>query len=234
MKDPLYLKDCYLKEWKTKVVSADKKFIVLEDTAFYPNAGGQPFDTGIIKKDGKEFRVVFVGKFSGKISHEVDQEGLKEGDEVECSVDWDRRYIHMRYHTAAHVLSAIINHETGAMMTGNQISAEKTRIDFSLEDFDREQIKSFEDKANDVIKKSLEVKTLFMPRDEVLKDQSLAKLAKGFPDNIKTFRVVDIVGFDKQACGGTHLKNISEIGKITVTKIDNKGANNRRVYFVME
>lgn len=235
MKEPLYLKDCYLREWKTRVAEANGKYIVLEETAFYPNSGGQPFDTGTMKRsDGKEFNVVFAGKFGGKISHEVDHEGLMEGDEVECSIDWDRRYIHMRYHTAAHVISGVIHQETGAMITGNQISADRTRIDFSLENFDRERLTDFERKSNEIIKRGLDVKTLFLPREEVLKDPALGKLAKGFPESIKTFRIVDIRGFDRQACGGTHIRNTSEIVGLRVTKAENKGANNRRVYFVLE
>ena len=236
MKDPLYLKDCYLRNWKTRVNSCRGKFIVLEDTAFYPKSGGQPWDTGTIKRisDGKAFRVVYTGKFSGEISHEVDNEGLRPGDEVECDIDWERRYLFMRYHTAAHVLSGLIYKETGAIITGNQISEDKTRIDFSLDDFDREQIMSFEERANTLIREAKPVNFLFLPRDKALKDPDLVRLAKGMPRDIGVFRVVEIEGFDKQLCGGTHLRNIKEIGSLKILKLDNKGKNNRRVYFVVD
>lgn len=233
--ESLYLNDCYLKEWEAEVVRADKKFIVLDRTAFYPNAGGQPWDEGeIVRTDGGLFKIVFVGKFGGDISHEVDREGLQAGDKVKCRVDWDRRHVFMRYHTAAHIISAVVNKETGAMITGNQIGLDKTRFDFSLENFDRELIQSYEKKANDIIKKSLPVSTKFMPREEVLRDPDLVKLAKGMPDSIQTFRIVDIEGFDRQACGGTHVKNTGEIGTLKILRLENKGKNNRRMYFTLQ
>ena len=97
-----YMDESYMKEFDTIVKSVkDNKYVVLEDTIFYPTSGGQPNDTGkLIREDGEEFPVVYVGKFDGNISHEVSKEGLKEGDKVKCVIDWDRRYKHMRYHTA--------------------------------------------------------------------------------------------------------------------------------------
>lgn len=236
MKEPLYLRDSYLKAWKTKVKSANGKFVVLEDTGFYPKSGGQPWDTGTMSRssDGKTFKVVFAGKFSGEISHEVDQEGLQAGDEVECGIDWPRRYLFMRYHTASHVLSGLLFKETGAMITGNQIGDDKTRIDFSLDEFDRELFQGFEDKANQVIQEAHPVQYLFLKREEAMKDPELVRLAAGMPEEIKEFRVVDIQGFDKQFCGGTHIKNTSEIGRLRIVGMDNKGKSNRRVYFSLE
>ena len=235
MKEPLYLRDCYLKSWKTVVKSAKGKFIVLEDTGFYPKSGGQPWDTGIIKaKDGKSFKVVYVGRFSGEISHEVNQGGLKEGDEVECEIDWPRRYLFMRYHTASHVLSGLIYRETGAMITGNQIGEDRTRVDFSLEDFDRELFRGFEEKANSIAREAHPVNFLFMSREAAMRDPELVRLARGMSPDIKEFRVVDIEGFDRQFCGGTHLKNTSEMGRLRIVGMENKGKANRRVYFSLE
>ncbi|MBL7206200.1 MAG: alanyl-tRNA editing protein [Candidatus Aenigmarchaeota archaeon] len=234
MLEVLYLKDCYLKNWKAKVVKADKKFIVLDQTAFYPNGGGQPWDEGTIKKDGEEFKVVFAGKFSGNISHEVDKEGLKEGDEVECELNWDRRYLFMRYHTAAHVLSEVIHKETGARITGNQMAEDKSRIDFNLENFDREKMKGFEEKVNEIIKKELPVKLYFLSKEDALKDPNLFSLKDMMPPEAKEWRIVEIEGFDKKACGGTHLKNISEIGEIEIIDLKNKGKDRRRVYFKLK
>jgi misacylated tRNA(Ala) deacylase len=236
MKEPLYLRDSYLKDWKTRVRSVNGKYVVLEDTGFYPASGGQPWDTGKMKRvsDGTVFKVVYVGKFSGEISHEVDQEGLKAGDEVECEIDWDRRYLYMKYHTASHVLSGLIYKETGAMITGNQIGEEKTRVDFSLDEFDRELIMSFGDRANQIIQEAHPVNFLFKSREDVMKDPDLLRLARGMPEEIREFRIVDIEGFDKQVCGGTHLKNTSEIGRLKIVGLENKGKSNRRVYFSLE
>lgn len=238
MSEILYLKDCYLKTCEATVKKvSDGKFVVLDRTCMYPNSGGQPYDTGkMIRSDGKEFKVVYVGKFSGEISHEVENspgEELKPGDKVRCEVDWDRRYIHMRYHTACHVLSGVINEKTNALITGNQIAAEKTRIDFSLETMDREMLPIFEKEANQIIKGNHPVVFDFISREEALKKPHLAMLAKGLPEN-ETIRVVKIGDFNEQACGGTHLKNTSEIGVIKIVDFVNKGKNNRRVYFRLD
>ncbi len=237
MEEALYLKNSYLKEWEAQVVSVNQeKYIVLDKTAFYPNSGGQPYDTGTITKisDGKTFRVVYVGKFSGKISHEVDKEGLQEGDKVKCNIDWDRRYILMRLHTAAHVISEVINKETGAMITGNQLDTGKCRIDFSVDEFDREKLKGYEKIANEIISKNIDVTYEFKSREDVLKDPNMTKLAKGLeglPKEVKILRIVRIGDFDYQADGGTHVKNTKEIGKIEFIDFVNKGKNNRRIYF---
>jgi len=230
----LYFKDCYLKEWDTKVKSVSKgKYIILEKTAFYPDSGGQPYDTGtIITENGQEYKVVYVGKFSGEVSHEVDKEGLKVGDKVKCKIDWERRHIFMRYHTASHVLDKVIFDDCGANITGNQIALDKTRIDFPLEDFTEEKVKDFEKKANGIIQKNVPIELELLPREHAEKKYpDLFRLAKGFPDEIKEIRTVTLKNLDTQACGGTHVKNTSEIGKIEIFKRENKGKNNRRIYF---
>jgi len=231
------LKDCYLKEFEATVSSVkDGKFVVLDKTAFYPKSGGQPHDTGkmVRESDSKEFKVVFCGKFSGEISHEVDQEGLQEGDKVKCSIDWDRRYLFMRYHTASHVLAAAIEHETGALITGNQIGEDKTRIDFSLEEMDREKMMAMESKVNEIVDRGLPVKFSFMPREEAEENPRITKLAKGLPPAVKVLRIVEIRDFDINACGGTHLANTKEIGRIRIVDLVNKGKNNRRIYFTLQ
>ncbi|NQU98465.1 alanyl-tRNA editing protein [Candidatus Woesearchaeota archaeon] len=231
MADALYLDDSYLKEFDASVKKANGKFIVLDNTGFYPNSGGQPWDEGVMKTDNDEFKVVFVGKFGDDISHEVDKEGLKDGDKVHCVIDWERRYKLMRMHTSAHIVSTLIHNETGALISGNQLGLDKTRIDFSLEDYDREKMVEYIKQANDVIKKNLEVKWYFLPREEALSIPSVVKLAGALPPAIDTLRIVEIGDFDTQADGGTHVKNTSEIGELEFLKADNKGKNNRRVYY---
>lgn len=234
MEQALYLNDSYMKEFEAGVVSVkDEKYIVLDKTAFYPASGGQPYDTGTIirKSDNKEFKIVYAGKFSGQISHEVSEPGLQQGDAITGKIDWERRYKLMRHHTAAHIVSQVIHKDTGALITGNQLDLEKSRIDFNVENFNREIASNYVQKANEVIKRNLEVKFYTLPREEVDKREELLKLAKGLPPQIKKVRIVEIGDFDKQADGGTHVKNTSEIGEIEFIKCDNKGANNRRIYF---
>ncbi len=225
-----------MKEFEAKVVSItkggeNKFFIVLDKTAFYPNSGGQPHDTGKIVKDGIEYPVVYVGKFSGKISHEVSKEGLKEGDSIKGIIDWDRRYALMRMHTAAHIISEVFHRDSGALITGNQLDMDKSRIDFSLENFDREKMSGYFAKANEIVNKNLNVKTYFLPREEAMKIENITKLANVLPPNVKELRIVEIESFDTQADGGTHVKSTKEVGKVEFLKAENKGKNNRRVYF---
>lgn len=231
----LYMDDSYLKSWNAKVTSVkDGKFIVLDKTAFYPKGGGQNWDEGFIIKDDEKFKVVYVGKFSGEISHEVDKPGLQKGDEVSCELDWNRRYAYMRYHTASHLISNILYRKADAKITGNQIEMDKTRMDFSMVDYSPEKLRVYVDEANDIIEQNLPISVDYMSRQEVLGKPELARLAVGLPENLKEFRIVKIGDIDKQVDGGTHVNHLSEIGKIEIIKTVNKGKNNRRMYFILK
>jgi misacylated tRNA(Ala) deacylase len=235
MTDALYMSDSYLKKWEAKVVSMkDDKYVVLDKTAFYPEGGGQPWDEGLIIKDSEKFKVVYVGKFSGEISHELEKPGLKEGDLVSCEINWERRYIYMRYHTACHLLSNVLYHRANAKITGNQIELEKARMDFSMEDYSPEKLRSYVDESNAIIKQNLPIAVETMARAVVLKEPELARLAVGLPKNLLEFRIVKIGDIDKQIDGGTHVNSLKEIGEIEVTKTVNKGKNNRRLYFILK
>ena len=235
MTEALYMKDSYLKNWDAKVVSVkDDKYIVLDKTAFYPKGGGQPWDEGYIIKDGEKFKVVYVGKFSGEISHEVEKLGLKKGDLVTCEIDWERRYTYMRYHTACHLVSNLLFRRANAKITGNQIELDKARMDFSMEDYSPEKLRAYVNEANEIIQKDLPVTIGYMSREEVLQKPELARLAIGLPKNIKEFRIIKIGDIDEQVDGGTHVKNLNEIGKIEILKTANKGKNNRRLYFILK
>ena len=232
MESALYMNDSYLKEFEAVVESVkDDKFVILDRTAFYPQGGGQPFDTGTISCNSEEYPVVFVGKFAGQISHEVSKPGLKEGDKIVGKINWERRYIFMRMHTAAHLVSSIFHNKLGALITGNQIDIDKTRIDFSMENFDKEKIIEYLGLANDLIKQDIPVKVSSLPREEAMKIPGVVKLAGALPPNIEILRIVEIPGVDLQADGGTHVKSLKEIGKIEFVKAENKGKDNRRVYY---
>ncbi len=228
----LYLEDSYLKECDSNILSVkDGKYIVLDQTIFYPNGGGQPYDTGKIKCGDKSFKIVYVGKFSGEISHEVDHVGLLEKDKVHCMLDWNRRYKLMRSHTAAHVFASLLCTGTGALVTGNQLEEDKVRFDFSLEEFDRDILQEYIDKANEFFQKDIPVKSYELPREEALKIPGIIKMAEALPPNIPVLRIVEVVGVDRQADGGTHVRSLKEVGKIELIKAQNKGKYNRRVYF---
>ncbi|MAE13096.1 alanyl-tRNA editing protein AlaX [Candidatus Woesearchaeota archaeon] len=235
MSDALYMDDSYLKEFDATVLSVtDDKFVVLDQTAFYPNGGGQPHDEGVFICNNEEYPVVFVGKFSGKISHEVSKPGLKEGDKIKGKINWERRYTFMRMHTAAHIVSAILHKQHNVLITGNQISPEKTRIDYNMEEFDKEKMKEYLAEADTAAKQNQDVTISYLDREEALKDPDMVKLAGALPPAVKQLRIVTIGDIDKQADGGTHVKNTQEIGTITFLKAENKGKNNRRLYYTLE
>lgn len=230
----LYSEDSYRKECDATVVSVkDGKYIVLDQTIFYPKGGGQPGDTGKIMKGNEVYNVVYVGKFSGDISHEVDREGLRKGDKVHCLLSWERRYKLMRSHTAAHVFASLLCEDTGALVTGNQLEEDKIRFDFSLEKYDQEILNKYIDKANELFRKDVPVKWYELPKKEALKIPGVIKMAKALPPDIPYLRIVEIVGVDKQADGGTHVRNLREVGQIKILKAKNKGKYNRRVYFAL-
>jgi Ser-tRNA(Ala) deacylase AlaX len=230
MTEKLFSKDSYLKEFEATVTDVNSREIELDRTAFYPEGGGQPFDTGKIVAKGDEYNVISVRKQGNRIIHTVDKEGLKKGDDVRCSIDWQRRHTLMRMHTAAHILSAVIHRKTQALITGNQLGTDRTRIDFSLENFDKDKIQDYIEKSNQEIKRNQEIKTYFVDKNH--SDAALSKLAAGIGD-VDEVKIVEIGDVDKQPDGGTHVRNTSEIGRIDFLKAENKGKNNRRIYFTL-
>ncbi|MBI2656167.1 alanyl-tRNA editing protein [Candidatus Woesearchaeota archaeon] len=235
MENALYMNDSYLKEFEAVVESVtDDKYVVLDKTAFYPSGGGQPHDTGVLICNNEEYPVVYAGKFSGKISHEVSKPGLKVGDKVIGRINWDRRYKFMRMHTAAHILISIFNKESNVLITGNQIDEDKTRMDFSMENFDREKMVKYIQTANEIIKQDLPVKMYYLPREEAMKVPGMVKLAGALPPDVSTLRIVEIPGVDVQADGGTHVKSLAEIGTIEFLGAENKGKDRKRVYYTVK
>ena len=236
MTDLLYMDDCYLKECDAKVEEVlEGNKIVLDRTVFYPQGGGVPCDTGKIVRNGKgnaeEFAVTAVKKEEGKIVHYVDREGIQKGDSAHCLLDWERRYRFMQYHTAAHVLAGTLNTDTGALITGNQIELDKTRFDFSLENFDRPILEKQVEKANSCFGADVPISISYLPREEALKIPGMVKLASVLPPDVAILRIVKIGGIDTQADGGCHVRNLLEVPKIEIISMENKGKNNRRVYF---
>ncbi|MCX8175325.1 MAG: alanyl-tRNA editing protein AlaXM [Candidatus Micrarchaeota archaeon] len=231
----LYLQDSYLKACSAKVTLVlEGNGIALDQTVFYPTGGGQPCDTGRLIRGGEEFPVVSVAKAGGEIIHRTAKAGLQAGDEVQCAIDWERRYRLMRMHTAGHVLSAIMYKEAGILITGNQLGVDKTRFDFSMENFDRAAFELLVDEANRQIARNLPVEISFLPRDEAMKIEGAVKLASALPPEIKELRMVRIGDLDYQADGGTHVRNTGEIGKIVFLSAENKGRSNRRITYGLE
>ena len=229
----MYLDDSYLWSFSATVVQAFENRAILDKTAFYPQSGGQPADTGILENGSEIFQVVGAEREENGIVHILDRPGLKPGDKVSGKIDGDRRYRFMRSHTACHILSAVIFQETGAKITGNQIEQSRSRVDFSLESFDKARMMEYVEKANQIVAERRPVSTRIVSRQEALAIPDLVRLATTVPDR-DMIRVVEIEGVDRQACGGTHVKNTGEVGRIKMIKAENKGKANRRVYFSLE
>ncbi len=237
MTKELFLDDMYLQEFEAEVISvADEKYVTLDQSIFYPKSGGIDNDLGTLvrSEDGTEFNVVHVAKVKGNISHEIEPVGLNVGDLVKGKLDWNRRYELMRYHTAAHVLSGLFFKMGNVKVTGNHMVVGQGRIDFNFPEFDRQIVENLVQEANEIIKKDLVVITYYIDRKEMDQDPSFMKLAMGLPASIKKVRIVEITDFDKQPDGGCHVAKLGEIGEILIKKIQNKGKNNRRLYFELQ
>jgi Ser-tRNA(Ala) deacylase AlaX len=235
MAHPIWQTDCYLRTCESTVVSVESgKFIELGQSVFSPRGGGLPSDTGKLTRNGEEFAVLGVTKKDGKALHEISREGLAVGDKVICDIDWQRRHRLMRMHTAGHILSAIMFKKGGILITGNSIDVEKSRFDFSMENFDRAAFQALIDDANLQIARNLDVSISFLPREEALRVEGMVKLAGALPPDVLELRIVAIGDVDRQADGGVHVKNTSEVGRIVLLSAENKGKSNRRVYFALE
>ena len=237
MENPLYLADSYARTCSARVLAVfEGKFAQLDANIFSPRGGGLVSDTGklVRKSDNAEFKVLYVVKKDGQVLHELDREGLQAGDDVACEIDWERRHALMRSHTAGHILSAIMFRRNGILITGNAIDIDKSRFDFSMETFDKDAFQTLIDEANAAIARNLDVSVSNLPREQALLLPGMVKLAGALPPEVKELRIVKIGDVDEQADGGVHVKNTSEVGKIIFLSAENKGKNNRRVYFRLE
>ncbi len=235
MVELLYLLDCYLKEFEAHVLRISEEGVVLDKTAFYPEGGGQPSDKGLLIHGDEKYEVNYVFKKDDEVYHVVEgAQTLTPGDIVKGVIDWDRRYTYMRYHTALHVLSGVVYNLYGSVVTGSQISEDKARIDFTLEDLSKEKVQVIEDKANEIVQEARAVKIKFIPREELLRNPSLIRIKPELIPNIPILRVVEIEGFDAQIDGGTHVSNTREIGRIRIIKTINKGRFNKRIEIKLE
>jgi len=229
MTELLYLHDGYLKEFEAVVTGADGAGVILDRTAFYAGGGGQPTDTGTLQWAGTTAAVTEMRRASSDVVHVVGENPPAPGTPVSGALDWDRRYAIMRHHSALHVLVGVVYKVFGAMVTGGAIYPDRARMDFSLEDLNKERVAAIEQEANRVIAEGHRILVRYVPRDEYERSD-LTRLANvALPPDIREVRVIEIEGFDAQADGGTHVANTLEIGSLMVTKTENKGKTNRRL-----
>ncbi|MDY6817263.1 MAG: alanyl-tRNA editing protein [Halobacteriales archaeon] len=220
------------------VEEATDDYIVLDGTYFYPEGGGQPADHGRIEWDGGHAEIVGAKKNHGDVRHHIGSlsgELPTAGTTAEGHVDEERRQKHRRMHTAQHIVSRVVLDEYGATTAGNQIHADRSRIDFEPADFDDEDIAFIEDQSNEVIDRNLGVIKEERPRDRVEAEVDEGRaLLDLIPDHVDPLRVVEIDGYDMCPCGGTHVDQIGDIGRIDITNRESKGKDTVRIEFELQ
>ena len=236
MTEGLYLRNGGLREFEAVVVAAEPGAVVLDRTAFYPTGGGQPDDRGTLTRgDRTVWQVEEVNHRADAIVHRIGGPGVPQvGESLHGIVDWERRWAHTRYHTALHILSGVAYQKFGATTTGGQIRTDGARMDFSLPEFSRELAEELVGRVNDVVARDLPVEVQFRPRAEVLADPSMVRVAMDLLPEVEEVRLIDIVGFDVQADGGTHVRSTREVGKVRLERLENKGARHKRLYLAID
>lgn len=225
----LYLRDAYLRTFDAIVsaVDVDGRRVAIDRTAFYPTGGGQPHDTGVLAGAP----VTEVRREGEVVWHTIgDGELPVAGAQVRGELDWDRRYALMRTHTALHVLCGVIWRRWGAPVTGGNMEPLSARVDFELDPLPEGFGARVEELVNAEVALARPVEVGFLPRETALTDCELVRTkANLVPEPVREVRVVDIVGLDRQADGGTHVRRTDEVGGVLVAKTESKGRANKRV-----
>src|SRR3954463_5670998 len=228
--DLLFLRDAYLRAFDATVtaVDADGRRMALDRTAFYATGGGQPHDTGTLAG----LPVVDVRKDGDEVWHTVggDDPLPGVGDAVDGELDWDRRHALRRTHTALHVLCGVIWNEWSTAVTGGNMEPLSARMDFEFDPLPEGFGPRVQDLVNAEIAADRPIEVSFLPRDTAVEDEDLIRTKVNLiPESVSEIRVVDIVGLDKQADGGTHVRTTDEVGRIRVLKTESKGKGNKRI-----
>jgi misacylated tRNA(Ala) deacylase len=226
--------DAYAPSVDARVIEVVNGGVVLDRTVFYPRGGGQPGDTGELRPvAGESVRVTDTVKRDRRIVHMVDDSSsdvLRAGDTVEAVIDWDRRHLLMRTHTALHSLTAVVLREYGAKVTGGNMEPGVARMDFELDPIPEGWAPNVERRLNAALAEDHPVQILFLPRAEALQDPDLIRTKVNLiPESVDQIRVVDIVGLDRQADGGTHVRSTAEVGHVRVVKTESKGKAFKRM-----
>jgi len=234
----LYQTDSYLREFDATVIAVDpaNSRVALDRTAFYPGGGGQPHDLGTLTFAGQTCEVKQVKKEGELVWHTLapppptwPAEGA--GVKVHGVLDWARRYALMRTHTALHILCGVVWRDYGALVTGGNMEPGQGRMDFEFATLRGELVAEIEARCNAEVAAARPVRVKILPRAEAFQIPDLIRTKVNLlPEGIQEVRVVEIVGLDLQADGGTHVANTREVGQIRVTDYKSKGAINKRIY----
>lgn len=227
--EALFREDPYARTCEARIGAAAAGGVRLDRTVFYPEGGGQPGDTGVLRADDGSVTPVLgtrKGEAAGEILHLVDPAAPlpAPGSRVTAELDWERRHRHMRMHTCLHLLSAVID----APVTGGQLTAEKGRLDFDLDS--KLEKAAVEEQLNALIARDLPVAPRWISDEALAAQPELVRTMRVKPPSGQgQVRLIDVEGIDLQPCGGTHVARTGEIGPVIVRKIESKGRQNRRV-----
>ncbi len=230
MTELLYHNESYLKEFDATVTDVVEGGVVLDRTAFYTGGGGQPSDSGVILWGGQEFQVTGVKRVDDNLVHQINGDLPENGAAVSGVIDWDRRYLLMRTHTALHILCGVVWRDYGALVTGGDMKPGEGRMDFEFENFSAEFVDELEAKVNAEVAENRDIHAHHLTREEADQVPDLIRTKINLlPANIQEIRTIDITGLDLQADGGTHVANTSEVGVIKVVGHESKGRINKRI-----
>jgi misacylated tRNA(Ala) deacylase len=227
----LELADQTLREWDATVLASDPGGIVLDTSAFYPGGGGQPPDHGVLLWGGVQTRI--AGSRKGDDLYLIPAEGdplPPAGAAVRGALDDARRTALMRTHSGLHVLCGVVFRDFGALVTGGNMEPLSARMDFNLPEVPPGFREAVEAACNAEVAAGRRIDVRVLPRDEAFAIPGIIRTATNLvPPEVKDVRIIDIVGLDQQADGGTHVASTSQIGRIEVVKIENKGKGFRRL-----
>ena len=232
---PLYQVDAYCRRFPATVTAATGEAVQLDRSAFYPGGGGQPHDRGTVTDGVRTWALTGARSVAGEVWYELDGDAPPVGAEVECEVDWERRYALMRTHTALHILCAIVWRDHGAKVTGANMEPLRGRMDFEFEHLSGEFVRELEERVNVEVAAARPTRVDFMPREEADRDPDLIRNKVSLlPPQILVVRVVGIDGLDLQADGGTHVADTSEVGRIALPSYKSKGRINKRIELALD
>jgi misacylated tRNA(Ala) deacylase len=232
MTEQIYSTDSYARTMSAAVVrtDVDDNRILLDRTVFYPGGGGQPHDLGFLSIGDDKLDVVRVTHDTDGVWHWINGSLPHLGTTVEGALDWERRYLLMRTHTALHALCGVVWNRFQSPVTGGNMQPGSGRLDFDIPQWTADDLAPVQTALNEELARRRTIEVSFLPRDAADTDPSLIRTKVNLlPKNIDQIRVIDIVGLDRQADGGTHVKDTGEVGQITIPKAENKGRGFRRI-----
>ena len=235
MTELLFHAESYLKEFEATVTNVLDGGVVLDRTAFYTGGGGQPTDSGTLTLGGTEYQVTGIKRVEGKLMHQISGDLPAAGSTVTGRIDWDRRYLLMRTHTALHILCGVVWRDYGAKVTGGDMKPGEARMDFEFENISAEFAEEVEAKINAEVAADRDIIVDTLSREEAEQVPDLIRTKINLlPPDIQEIRTIDIHGLDLQADGGTHVANTREVGVIKVVGHESKGRINKRIRIALE